>query len=199
MGNFLRTIIELVSKENEISDENQGCLRRNLVSEAERLEEDSVFSSKGHYAAADYWRNTHLIVGIPTAILTGLAGVVILAGNGEVLGISISLVFGLVALAGAVSTAIMTFLSPQEKSTKHQAAGDNYNSLKGRARRFYDIDIYRTSYNLEQLAERLELLIEKRDELNQASPLIPERAYKKAKKGIEEGQASYETDQFRGS
>jgi hypothetical protein len=65
--------------------------------------------------------------------------------------------------------------------------------LKGRARRFYEIDVHR-SFNNEELADRLETLVEERDELNQSSPLIPGRAFKKAKNAIEAGQATYDVD-----
>lgn len=164
-----------------------------MVQEAKRLEEDGLYSSKGHYAAADRWRSVHLYIGLPTAVLTGLAGVIIVAGPAEVRGVNLDLITGLVALVAAVSTAVMTFLGPEKRSASHQTVGDRYNSLKGRARRFYGIDVHR-SFTLDELADRLESLAKERDELNQSGPLIPERAYKKAKKGIEDGQATYEAD-----
>ena len=44
---------------------------------------------------------------------------------------------------------------------------------------------------IEELSERLESLTKERDELNESSPIIPEGAYEKGKKGIEAGQATY--------
>lgn len=168
-------------------------LKDNLVKESRRIEEDTLYSSKGHYAAADSWRSLHLTIGVPTAIFTGLAGLVIVGGPAEIRGISVDLVFGIVAIMGAVSTAVMTFLGPEKRSTTHQDAGNRYNALKGRARRFREIDVHR-SFSNEELAYRLEALAETRDELNQSSPLIPERAFKKGRKGVEAGQSTYEVD-----
>lgn len=62
--------------------------RDGLVQEAERLEEDTLHSSKSHYAASERWRNVHLWVGVPTAALTAIAGLVIVAGPAEVRGAS---------------------------------------------------------------------------------------------------------------
>jgi hypothetical protein len=168
--------------------------RKPLVKEARRTEEDGLYSSKGHYAAADWWRSVHLWIGVPTAILTGLAGAAIIGGPSEIWSIPVDLIFGLVAIAGAVSTAVMTFLGPEKRSNSHQTAADRYNVLKGHARRFYEIDVHR-SFSDDELADRLEALVKERDDLNQSSPLIPERAYEKAKKGIEAGQAAYQADQ----
>lgn len=176
-----------------MTNNSEQQLRESLILEARRLEEDSLFSSKGHYAAADWWRSRHLWIGVPTAVLTGLAGAVILAGPAQLWGVSLDVIFGLVALAGAVSTAVMTFLEPEKRSASHQSAADRYNSLKGRARRFYEIDVHR-SITVDALADRLESMTEERDGLNQSSPLIPEKAYEKAKAGIESGQATYEAD-----
>jgi hypothetical protein len=170
-----------------------NTLRQNLLEESKRIEEDGLLSSKGHYAAADWWRKVHLFVGVPTAILTGIAGIVIIAGPAEVQGISVDLLVGLLTIAGAVSTAILTFLGPERRSTAHQTAADRYNTLKARARRFYNIDMHR-SFTTEQLSDRLESLSTRRDELNESSPLTPESAYEKGKKGIEAGQAKYEAD-----
>jgi hypothetical protein len=168
-------------------------LKDNLVREARRVEEDSLYSSKGHYAAADRWRSVHLWIGAPTAVLTVLAGLVIVGGPATVKGVSVDIVIGTVAIAAGISTAVMTFLGPEKRSTSHQNAGDRYNALKGRARRFCEIDVH-ISFSDEELTNRLETLVKERDELNQLSPLIPDRTYEEAKKGIAAGQATYRTD-----
>ncbi len=173
-----------------------STLKDNLVREAARLEEDTLYTSKGHYAASEQWRNVHLSVGIPTAALTAIAGLVIVVGPTEALGIPLDAVFGLVAVSGAASTAIMTFLGPEKRSTEHHAAGDRYNALKGRARRFREIDIHKTITD-DDLSEQLAAMIRERDELNASSPLIPASAFKKARKGIDEGESEYRIDAKR--
>lgn len=167
--------------------------KESLMREARRVEEDGLHSSKGHYAAAERWRNVHLLVGVPTAALTAIAGLVIVGGPEDAWGVPLDMAFGLVAIVGAISTAVMTFLGPEKRSTEHHAAGDRYNTLKGRARRFREIDALRP-FTDDELSERLDAMVTERDELNQSSPLIPKGAYKKAKKGIAAGEATYEVD-----
>lgn len=167
-----------------------SVLRDNLVKEARRVEEDVLNSSKGHYAAAERWRNVHLRAGVPTAVLTAIAGLMIVGGPAALGGISLNAIFGLVAIAGAISTAVMTFLGPDKRSMDHQSAADRYNSLRGRARRLREIDAH-SSFTDEDLSSRLEALVQDRDELNKTSPLIPNSAYEKAKRSIEAGEATY--------
>jgi hypothetical protein len=49
------------------------------------------------------------------------------------------------------------------------------------------------------LLDRLKEIDARRNELNSASPIIPERAFKKARRGIEEGQKSYRVDRAKSS
>ena len=93
--------------------EADNSVRENLIAEAKRVEEDGLYSSKGHYAAADFWRKVHLRLGVPTAILTSIAGVVIIAAPASFV---VELIFGLVTLAGGVSTGVMVFLSLSERA-----------------------------------------------------------------------------------
>jgi hypothetical protein len=90
----------------------------------------------------------------------------------------------------------MTFLGPEKRSTEHHVAGDRYNALKGRARRFREIDIHRGIPD-DELSDRLEGIIRERDELNVSSPLIPTGAFKKAQKAINAGEAEYRVDADR--
>ena len=48
--------------------------KEKIVKEAKRIEEDSLYSSKGHFYAAQFWTNLHLWIGIPTSIMAAIAG-----------------------------------------------------------------------------------------------------------------------------
>lgn len=171
-----------------------GSYRDALVREAKRLEEDTTYTSKGHYAAADWWQRVHLRVGAPTAALSAIAGLVIVAGPAKLFGVPVDAVFGAVAIAGAASTAVMTFLGPEKRGTEHHAAGDRYNAVKGRARRFREIDALGPMTDHE-LSDRLDAMIKERDELNASSPLVPESVHEKARKAIEVGETEYRVDE----
>jgi len=92
-----------------------------------------------------------------------------------------------------VLTAITTFLNPKEKSNTHLVSGNNYDSLLSRVRIFWTIDCWRENSE-EILTLKLKELSEERERLNRECPQVSKRAYKKARKGIQEGEANYKVD-----
>lgn len=154
-------------------------------SESSRITEDALHSSKGHYNAADRWRHVHLWIGIPNAILAAVAGVS--AFNGS------ELVAGSLAVAVAAITAVNTFLNPGDRASTHKRCAGEYHSLRNRARIFNNI-VCRQCTSTDELNARFEEMVAKRDDLNAASPQIPAWAFKKAKAGIDAGEAEYKED-----
>ena len=147
-----------------------------------------MHSAKGHYAAANFWMNFHLWIGIPTAILAGIAGASALSQFDNH-----NLIAGILSIIVAALVAVTTFLNPNEKAKSHRDAGNKYNSLKNNTRIFRDIDSYgKNSY--QEVSKQLKALAKERDELNQNSPQIPTWAHKIAKKRIEKGEADYKVD-----
>jgi len=163
-------------------------IKENMIKEAKRIEEDSLYSAKGHFVAANFWTNFHLWIGAPTAILATIAGASALSQFGNQ-----NIIAGILAIIVAVLTAVITFLNPNEKANAHLNSGNKYSSLRNKARVFYEIDFY-TVKSDEELSKYLKELVKQRDELNQDSSQIPGWAYKKARKGIKEGEASYYVD-----
>ena len=72
-------------------------------------------------------------------------------------------------------------------------AGNNYDSLVGKVRIFETIDCWKGN-SAELLSDKLKSYSEERDRLNRDCPQPPPWAYKKAKKGIEEGETDYKVD-----
>lgn len=163
-------------------------IREKIIKEAKRLEEDCLFSAKGHFYAAQFWTNLHYWLGIPTAILAAISGASALSKFDNH-----NIVAGALAIIVTALVAVSTFLDPNEKTSLHRSAGNQYNSLRNKFRVFYEI---KTSLNAdrETLLERLNELSKQRDELNQKSPQIPHWAYKRARRGIEAGEGSYKID-----
>lgn len=159
-----------------------------LVTEAKRIYEDSLYSAKGHFVAARLWGNVRWLLGIPMTLLSAIAGASALAqfGNHE-------LIAGLLALIVASLAALNTFLNPNENARSHLDSGNRFNSLKNQTRMFYEIEVY-SGESIQNLRVRLRELSQKRDELNSQSRQIPNRAYKLAKRGIEDGEALYSVD-----
>ena len=93
-----------------------------------------------------------------------------------------------------VLSAITTFLNPNEKEGAHVAAAHAYDRLNNAARMFWSIDCWAVDATDEGLTAQLKSLVAEKDELNKSSPQIPRSAYQKAKKGIEDGEASFVVD-----
>ncbi|MEA2074307.1 MAG: SLATT domain-containing protein [Euryarchaeota archaeon] len=163
--------------------------KEGIIKEAKRIEENSLYSAKGHFVAAQFWTNFHLWIGVPAVILAALAGTSALAQFDNH-----NIIAGILSIIVVVLTSITTFLNPKEKAHIHLSSGNNYDSLLSRSRIFWSIDCRRENPE-ELLADKLRDLSEQRDRLNRECPQVPRGAYKKAKKGIEEGEANYKVDE----
>jgi hypothetical protein len=163
---------------------NQQDWPDRLYKEADRIEEDCVYSAKGHFESARIWGRWNLMLGIPAVILAAAAGA--LKEHAD-------LAAGF-AFASAAVTAVLTFLKPSERAAGHQKSGTLYNSLKNRARFFKEIKLG-SGTTSENLRKQLQTLSEARNSLNESSPEILRPAFERARQGIEAGEAAYRADQ----
>jgi hypothetical protein len=158
-----------------------SALRR----EAERLEEDTLYSSKGHFNAEDTWVRRNYWLGVPATALGAVAGATLIESQPEW-----ATAFTLLA---SLLTGLMTFLKPNERAALHRAAAGKFLALRNEARFFREIELLEPE-RLDELLERLRALSAVRNELNSNSPSIPRRAFVAARKGIEEGEATHRVD-----
>ncbi len=158
--------------------------KERIIKEAKRIEEDSLYSSKGHFYAAQFWSNLHLCVGIFISVVVASAGIVLLKFN------SYRIATGILAILASALSAVSTFTSPGKRAATHLSAGNRYNSIRNRARLFREIEVVSEAY--EKSLEKLRCLFAERDELNDRYPQISKRAFNKARKGIQEGEAQHE-------
>jgi hypothetical protein len=161
--------------------EQVAALRR----EAERLEEDAIYSSKGHFNAEDTWVRRNYWLGVPATVLGAIAGATLIKSQPEW-----ATAFTLLA---SLLTGLMTFLKPNERAAMHRAAAGQFLALRNDARFFREIDLLQSD-RMGELSERLKELSAARNELNLKSPSIPRRAFVAARKGIEEGEATHKVD-----
>lgn len=160
-------------------------LREALALEAGRIEEDALYSSRGHFQAALIWGRIHLWVGLPIAVLAAIGGAVGLKSH--------PVPAAMIAAAVAALTAGATFLNPSGRSQSHHTSGVRFNSLRNQVRIFREVDL-RTDISIGDLTEKLRIHAAKRDELNEASPQIPRWGFVRARKSIEAGEAAYAVD-----
>lgn len=156
-----------------------------IIREAKRIEESCLYTSKGHLVASSFWNNFHLWIGVPTTIIALVAG--ILSFSKDYINV------GILSIIVAILTSLSTFLNPKERANSHFAAGNNHDSLLTKARIFWTIECKREN-SVEILESKLKDLSGQRERLNRDCPQIPKWAYKKAKKGIEDGEANYVVD-----
>lgn len=178
------------NKSNQITtaEKPTSKTKDEVIKEAQRIEESVLYSAKGHFVVANFWTNFHLWVGIPMVLLAAIAGASALSQFD-----SKHIIAGIISIIVAALSGVMTFLNPNEKSSTHFNAGNNYDSLQNKVRMFWSIDCWREESE-QILTEKLKYFSEQKDRLNQSSPQIPRWAYKLAKKGILEGEADYRID-----
>ena len=172
---------------NQVTTAEQPVSKAKLeiMKESKRIEESSLYSAKGHFAAAHTWANFHFIIGVPIVVLAAIAGSSFISNN--------NVIAGVLSLIIAVLSAVMTFLNPNERSSSHLNAGNSYDTLQNEVRIFRTIDCWREDSE-QILTERLKHYSDQKGKLNQSSPQIPWWAYQIAKRGIKAGEGSYEVD-----
>lgn len=161
--------------------------KNEVIKEARRIEEDSLYSSKGHFYASQFWSNLHLWIGIPASIMAAIAGASALSQFDYH-----EIIAGVLAIVVSAFSAVATFINPNEKAKEHLALGNMYNNLRKESRTFCNIDADMCSEN--DLLVKLKSLSQQQNDLNSRPIQVPKWAFRKARKGIDEGEAHYEID-----
>jgi len=159
-----------------------------IIKEASRIEESTLYSAKRHFITSDMWQLFHYLLGIPVVLLSAIAGLTLLSQyqSGKLIaGISTIVITGL--------SALITFLNPNEKASAHKNCGNNYDALSNKVRIFRTIDCWKEKSE-DILTEKLKYYSEQKDRLNLDAQHTPWFAYKLAKRSIERGEASFRVD-----
>lgn len=160
-------------------------LKEELRQEASRIEEDTEYSAKGHYNAAERWSRYHMLIGLPSALVAALAGSA--AFN------DYSFLAGCLAFISTALVTVLTFLKPSEKAENHKSVAGNYLALRNRTRLFREIELPDCD-DQQLMKEQLFEYAKQRNELNSSSPGISKKDYERAKKEIEAGYSTYKVD-----
>ncbi len=165
----------------------ETSIKEKIITETKRIEEDVIHSAKGHFNAAADLKRLHLWLGIPATIIASLSGASTLADFSHHL-----IVTSILSLITAALAALITFMNPNERASAHLKGGNEYNALKNKLRIFREIEC--EVGEEEEIKNKLLILSDKRDQLNSELPQVPLKAFRKARKGIEEGEATYKVD-----
>lgn len=178
------------SDSGQESAEAAGGTHGDVVSalrvESLRIEEDCTLSSKRHFNTADIWKWCHYGLGVLAALAAAGAGASALGEE--------TLAAGVLGAASAFLSALMTFLKPGETSAVHKGVGDKYLSLKNDARIFRTVLLIHAGEDQDSLISQLAELSDRRNSLNESSPVTPRWAFEKARKGVEQGEATHAVD-----
>lgn len=156
-----------------------------VVEESRKLAVDVLYSEKGHFAAASWWRFVNYALGIPSALLGVFAGASILQdGLGNVFWA------GMAALFASALTALNTFLDPSQRASQHQQSGAAYARLRRLVRQFVQIEALHTD-DIAELQDKLSDLTECVNDVQKDALPIPKGAYAKGLKSIKAGSADY--------
>lgn len=156
-----------------------------IMSEARNLAVDVIYSEKGHFAAASWWRFVNYALGIPSVLLGVFAGASILQQDG-----TSSLWAGLAALFASAMTALNTFLDPSQRASQHQQAGVSYGRIRREIRQFVQIEGKHCG-DIADLQKKLADFTESVGSIQKDALPIPKGAYAKASKSIKSGTAEY--------
>jgi hypothetical protein len=149
------------------------------------LEEDCIHSGKSQFNAADRCNKLHFRLGVGSVVASAIAGGTYLA---DVPQVAAGISFLVALLAG-----LMTFLKPNDTGASHKKSGDQYLAIKNEARLLRRAGLL-VERDPDQLLAKLHELSRRRDALNEVS-LQPSNAdFKKAKAGIDAGEAKYQTE-----
>lgn len=156
-----------------------------IRAELERIEEDCIHSGKAHFNAADRWERYHYWLGVPSVVLSALAGAAFFKNYGDIAGIMSAIV--------AILASLMTFLKPSERASAHKGSGDQYLTLRNDVRVFREIKL--TYACDEQSAiSGMDEFTKRRNELNQASAQFSRKDFEIARAGIDQGETAHRVD-----
>lgn len=153
--------------------------RDGIRNAANTLYEDALYSEKSLFWSATQWRRAHFALGIPSCVVSALAGAALLKQHP-----SIAILFTAVA---AVLTALLTFLDPHKIFDKYHKFGVEYGILRNKIARFKDIDLI-DDFNISKMRKNLEALAAEKGELQKSAPHTGGIAYFFAKRSIKVGQ-----------
>lgn len=162
--------------------------REEIIKEAMRIEESSLYSSKRHFNAAALFGWVHLSLGLPMVVLAAVAGASAFSRFD-----TDGTLTGTLSILVVILSSMSTFLNPNKRAAEHTNAGNKFDALLNKVRIFRTIKCWAESSD-KVLSDRLKRHSEDKDTLNHSSPQTPWLAYCLAKRGIRKGEGKYRVD-----
>ena len=169
---------------------NDDMKKDGIRGATETLYDDCLHSEKALFWLATQWRRLHYWLGIPSCIVSALAGAAIIQ---EFSGLA-----AILTTIAAVLTALLTFLQPQNVFKTHHECGVKYGILRNKIDRFKTIDLD-GKFDDKEARLVLEAMAAEKAELQSAAPHTGGLAYYFAKRSIKAGQHRADKERAQGA
>ncbi|MCK3776669.1 SLATT domain-containing protein [Ensifer sesbaniae] len=155
-----------------------------IIEEAQRLDEDLLWSMTACFQIATWWRLLHWVLGVPSVLAAAITGIkAVKAGDPQTL--------AYFAIASAILSALATFVNPSRSAREFHNAGVRCSALKGKIRRFWQIDCTTDDASLRKTLEKL---ADEKSHLMETMPHTGGLAYWLARRSIGKGHNKHEVD-----
>ena len=169
-------------------------MKRTLEQNAVNFSRYSAVMSNAHYDMAELYRRRHRKFGLIVVIATSMVGAAALGSLAKLVeppaDLWVKLAIGLLSIFATVLSALQTFLGFSDLQTQHKRAGDGYSI----ARRDLDLLMMKfpdaTGFFGEPATKEFEAVKKMLDDLDKASPTIPDDVYEAAVKKTPTNNAS---------
>ena len=128
-------------------------------------------SQQVHYECSNHFARLHLVLGIPTVLLSTLAGTAVFASLAHELGANQKIAVGLTSVLAAALASLQTFLSLSKRSDNHRMVAAKYAGIR---RRLEELKTH-PSADFEELRNILTGIRQDMDALAEAAPEVPAR------------------------
>jgi hypothetical protein len=141
-----------------------------IEKEAQEIEAAALNWGIAHEKRAAFWDRFHFGLGLPSVVLAAAAGTAAITELGKP-----EVVVALLALAVAVLSALITFLSPRENADRHEATAKRYLAVSSRSASLRNLDLPGAPDGEDRIRSRLRELNEELVEIKGSTPRLPKR------------------------
>jgi uncharacterized protein YhaN len=161
--------------------------RDRIRKEAANVHEAAIYSSETQFEYAKRWRSVDRWVGSAAAGLAAVAGI---GGLSKVLSFEWA---GTIAIVSALIGAISASIGARQTTEKAAGSANLYRALQQDARIFLRIDL--DDLSVDEARDVLQELVDRLQQLNRGAVIPSAGTWRRAKKQIEAGAQTYDTEQ----
>ncbi|HEY0618483.1 MAG TPA: SLATT domain-containing protein [Kribbella sp.] len=143
-----------------------------------QISDDLLYTEKTHLHAAERLQKVHQQLGLAMTVLATAAAATIVGDWNKIAA-------GLLALAAAILSGILTFMKPEKSAEQHLGAGRQLGALRVRARQFLQLDLMRLSVS--ESREVIASIVNDKATIDAASPGTSGGSFEAARRRIQSG------------